>query len=267
MHHGKHFGRWAGMALILCGLLPAETFAVAALKAGLPISAYSASLFGRKNLNAQQRQILACDPADPTFGSTSVDYDIGVVKIVGFGFGPGYQRVDAPSSTAPSGAHIEVIRSGGLTMVDLQQHILNPFPGDIPTGYVQAFWELVDPVNGTGGSIPNPEGFTFLAANDPLPGGVDTHFFEFEYLSNIPDTIPASYRVYDSTIQRGGQSFAGRIDSITVEDPNNPGQTITTAPGSIVDAVIFGTIPEPRCAALALVGGTLMLVRRWRHAA
>src|SRR5262245_2889478 len=121
-----------GIAAAFAVFAPAETFAATAKRLGQPISAYSASLFGKKNLSATQTQTLTADPCDPLYGSTSVEYDIAVVDITGFGFGPGYEalapigRSGAAAAAPPSGAAVEVTQSGETFMLDLLDYLESP---------------------------------------------------------------------------------------------------------------------------------------------
>jgi hypothetical protein len=240
--------------------LPASSFAASARRLGRPISAYSASLFGKTFLNAQQQQTLACDPDEPLFGSTSVGYDPGLVHVTGFGYAEGYEAPPTSGdgsffSQFPSGAGIEIIRAGSTIMVDLAQYltpILTRAPGDVETGYLQLFWRRSS--SGTPGHYIPPDE-DFIGSNSAFPDGVDTHFFNFEYLPGIPDEIPASYRVFDSLQRISGN----RVDLMASGDPNNPD---LTQPGEIIDAVIFGTaVPEPSALALVVLWGGWALRR------
>jgi hypothetical protein len=259
MHRSNRSVGWVILLALVFASMPASTFAASALKLGRSISAYSASLFGKTNLSAAQKQTLACDPDEPLFGSTSVEYDVGVVRVTGFGYAEGYEAPPTEgsfSSPFPSGAGIEIIRNGSPIMVDLGQYLLPVItraPGDIETGYLQLFWRRF--ASGTPGHYIPPDE-DFLGSNSAVTDGVDTHFFNFEYRPGIPDQIPASYRVFDS-LQR---SSGNQVDVMASGDPNNPQ---LTQPGAIIDAVISGTaVPEPGTVVLALAGFGATLIRR-----
>ena len=257
---------WAGLALASAvGLVPSDVFAATARRLGQPISAYSASLFGKTNLSAAQTQTLTCDPDDPLFGSTSVEYDVGIVTVTGYGFGPGYEAWDPPigrdSDTnlfTPTGFSIEVVQNNEVVMVDLKDFLDNP-TGRTETGYIQTFWQL-DGVNPTGRYVP-PEDQIFLCHNFVIPEGVDTHYLEFKYKDGIPDLIAASYRVYDSTVNRPSGAVIDFMAS------GNPSEPQFTRPGEIIDAIVAGTaaIPEPASVGILLAAGGLVLVRRSRR--
>jgi hypothetical protein len=259
---------WASAALATAvGLTSTDVFAATAKRLGQPISAYSASLFGRTNLSAAQTQTLTCDPDDPLFGSTSVEYDVGIVTATGFGYGPGYERMDDPigrglstaiaAANTPSGAAIEVTQSSETFMMDLLDFLANP-AGKSETGFIQVFWQL-DGVNPTGKYIPDGDQL-FICHNSASQEGVDTHYIEFEYKDGIPDIIPASYRVFDSVVPRASGSS---VDFMAMGDPNAPE---FTQPGEIIDAIVAGTaLPEPAAVGLLVVAGGLLLPRRSRR--
>lgn len=241
-------------------LAPATLHAATAKRFGQPISAYSASLFGKKKLSASQTQTLTADPDEPLFGSTSIEYDIGVVQVTGFGYGPGYEPpplvigLEASLSSTSSGAQIELFNGENTLMMDLGQFLYSRPTGLTPTGYLQAFWHLKD---GESGGKYIPEGENFIGSNSAIPGGVDTNFFTFEYLPGVPDTIPAVYRVFDSPTARPG---GGEIDFMASGNKENPDYT---RPGEIFDAVISGTaVPEPTTLSLLLFAGALGVARR-----
>lgn len=259
-------GRRTYLVAFIAGCLGASPDAADAATArsfGQPISGYSAKLFGKTNLTGRQTQTLTADPEAPLYGATSVEYDPAVVSITGFGFGPAYIRSFLTPAEFQSGAAIELdfsdvpvsIRQqaedvgGGVDhvsstdMVDLGQYLDGALPPQVKeTGYLQLFYEL-DEVGQPGTFTPPDE--TLIGSNAPVPGGVDTHFFTFEYNDGIPNSIPASYRVFDDF---GARTSGNITDFMASGDPNNPD---ITEPGEIVDAVIFGTIPEP--AGLGLV--------------
>jgi hypothetical protein len=241
-------------------LAPASLHAATAKKFGQPISAYSASLFGKTNLSATQTQTLCADPDEPLFGSTSIEYDIGIVKVTGFGYGPGYEPpiilgLNQNLSSTPSGAQIELFNGENTFMMDLKQYLDSPPTGGItPTGYLQAFWNRKD---GESGGKDIPDGEAFLGGTAALPGGVDTNFFTFEYLPGVPNTIPASYRVFDSPTARPN---GGEVDFMASGNRQSPE---FTRPGEIVDAIISGTVvPEPAALSLLVFAGALGVARR-----
>ena len=260
MRKAKRTYRWVVVALAVAAL-PSIASASTAKRLGRPYSAYSASLFGKTNLNATQTQTLCADPENPLFGSTSVQYDVGVVNITGYGFAQGYKRWGGTGQepTPESGAAIEVQQGGERFMVDLAQYLESEQSSAVETGYVQMFWQY-DGESETGHYI--PEGEKFLGFNSASTEGVDTHFFTFAYKEGVPDEVPASYRVYDETVFRG---TGNRIDFMAFGDPTKPD---FTEPGEIVDAVISGTVvPEPATAGLLLVAGGMALMRRSRRQA
>jgi hypothetical protein len=245
------------LTLLLAGSLPTCTFAASAARLGRPISAYSASLFGQTSLTALQTQTLACDPDEPLFGTTSVGYDVGVVRVTGFGYAPGYMLLESPY---PSGAGIEVLVDGVPVMRDLAAYVeggIARLSEEPPTGYLQLYWARDESAT-PGHYVPPNE--QFIGFNSAFTDGVDTHFFTFEYLSGVPNEIPAAYRVFDSLARGSGN----QADIMAFGDPNNPH---FTQPGEIIDAVISGTaVPEPSAGILALVGiGLSSLVRRRRR--
>lgn len=250
--------------------------AATAKSLGQPISAYSASLFGKTNPSARQTQTLTADPEGPLYGATSVAYDPGVVSVTGFGFGPAYVRSFLTPKEFPSGASVELdfsnvpsldrpadITGGGnaaiTDMVDLTQYLSGSFhPAVRETGYLQLFYGK-DEVGSPGKYT--PPGETPIASNAPIPGGVDTHYFTFEYNVGIPDSIPASYRVFDDF---GTRASGNRTDYMASGDFGNPDITL---PGEIVDAVVSGTIPEPGSFTLLALGGAwaAVLLNRRGH--
>jgi hypothetical protein len=243
MQRSKRVVSWIVLLMLVLASVPADTFAASALRLGRPISAYSASLFGKTNLTARQQQTLACDPDEPLFGSTSVEYDVGVVRVTGFGYAEGYQQPQ--ESQFLSGAGIEVMTEGFAEMRDLATYLQSgPNPNVVETGYLQLFWERS--ASGTPGHYLPPDE-QLLGFNSAFTDGVDTHFFTFEYLPGIPDEIPAAYRVFDA-LQRGS---GNQVDFMASGDPGNPQ---FTQPGEIVDAVIAGTaVPEPSMSIIALL--------------
>jgi hypothetical protein len=211
-------------------------------------------------LSALQTQTLCADPDEPLFGSTSIQYDIGVVRVTGFGYGPGYETPPPPIgltdnfSSTPSGGQIELFNGENTFLMDLNQYLDSRPTGVTPTGYLQVFWRLKD---GQSGGKYIPDGETFLGSNAAIPGGVDTNFFTFEYLPGVPNTIPASYRVFDTPIARPN---GGEVDFMASGNKENPE---FTRPGEIIDAVIFGTaVPEPAALSLLLFAGALGVARR-----
>jgi hypothetical protein len=243
----------------------ADAQAATAKRLGQPISAYSASLFGKKNLSAAQTQTLTADPDDPLFGSTSVEYDVGIVHITGFGFGPGYEKWDPPSREntdsnliTPSGFSIEVFQGFETVMVDLAAYLAEP--SGTPTGYIQTFWQLTpNPEDSTGKYIPGGDQI-FICKEAAFPEGVDTHYLEFQYNDGVPDIIPASYRVYDSTVNRPS---GATVDFMASGDPSEPD---ITSPGQIIDAVVIGTaVPEPAAVILLTWAFGLALLRPTRR--
>ena len=238
---------------------------------GQPISAYSASLFGKKGLTAKQTQVLTCDPNEPLFGSTSASFDIDVVRVTGFGFGPGYMRWAEAPAKFPSGAAIELLvvpvildSAGGeaqaaadervALMADLQAYIKGEVAGT-PTGYLQLYYQLNDVRNV--GKL-TPDGFQFLGSNAAIPGGVDTHYFEFEYLDGVSDARAASYLVFDDLGTRPGLNTLDFMASAGEQGVE------TTRPGEVLDAAIAGTVPEPGAVLLVAAAAAVFVGSRRR---
>lgn len=267
--------RVAGLCAIVIGLLcfqqPAE--ASFAKRTGQPISAYSASLFGKTNLSSLQLQTLTCDPDEPIEGSTSAQFNPGIVDVIGFGFGPGYEAL--ASSPFPSGFGIEIFSSAhpsGQEVVDLGQFTAVP-QGALPTGYLRAYFQLgPGGVGATGKLTENTQfqemhpGFTLLDNDGPV--GVDTHYFDFQYRT-LDDSVAAPYSV-----------FAEEANQHYVRDPNNPSQFILLdsdyvvavdtpntedRPGGAIpfqSASVSGTIPEPASLGLLALAGLALRRRR-----
>jgi hypothetical protein len=241
---------------------------------GRPISAYSASLFGKKNLTATQTQTLTCDPDEPLAGSTSTLYDPSIVTVSGFGRGPGY--IVNPNSPFPSGFGIELFNAAspnGKALVDLGQYLDSPVRAG-QTGYLRMYFQVSgEGVGQTGKLIDDPIwrenhlDYEFLGTDGPV--GVDTHYYDFTYL--LPDDPRnAVYTV-----------FAELADKHYIESPQNPGSFSTLEsdfvlsqsapegpwrPGPDFDFV-GATVPEPAGITL-LVGaaGAATLARKRRRA-
>jgi hypothetical protein len=250
-----------------------------ARKLGQPISAYSASLFGKKGLNATQTQTLTSDPDEPLAGSTSTTYDPDVVRVTGFGRGPGY--VINPNSPFPSGAGVEIVDAAspnGKSMIDLNEY-LNPLIGraaPIETGYLRFYYQISGEGVGSTGKLTDDfnfqqthQGYSLLGSNGPV--GVDTHFYEFSYLL-IDDTRPASYRVFAEDTGKhyipspDNPSMFSPLDSDFVlaqnEDlPWRPGPGFTFESASISGTVV----PEPAAATLLLGGAAFATLARKRR--
>jgi hypothetical protein len=260
------------LALAFCWLgiaLPAE--ASLARRLGQPISAYSASLFGKTNLSSIQLQTLTADPDEPLAGSTSTDYDPVLVTVIGFGRGPGY--IVNPGSPFSSGAGVEVIDAGspnGKALIDLETFLgLSLKPAE--TGYLRFYFQISGEGPASTGKLTDDfqwsndhADFDFLGTNGPV--GVDTHFYEFMY-KEPNDTTPASYRVYaeeaDKHYTLGDGPTYTLLNSdfvVTQDDPENeqrPG-----GPVPFEAATVVGTVPEP--AGLCVLAAFALALRRRR---
>lgn len=279
--------RWAAGFAAAVGICISTTTqraeASLARKLGQPISAYSASLFGKTNLTSLQTQTLTSDPDQPLGGSTSTQYDASIVHVTGYGRGPGYLAGNG-NSPFPSGAGVEIVdpaSPNGKVMVDLGFY-LNPI-GRAPaveTGYLRFLFAITgEGVSQTGKLTDDRtfnalhEGYTFLGTDGPV--GVDTHYYDFTYLT-AGDPRAASYRVF----------AADADEKHYVQSPDNPSvynllasdYVVTqdapreeTRPGEITfaDAKVGGTVvPEPAGAALLLgAAGVGALARNRRRRA
>ncbi len=246
-------------AFVLGGPAVAVSQAALAKKLGQPISAYSASLFGKTGLNATQTQTLTCDPDGPLNGSTSVLYDAEIVHATSFGFGPGYQRWSGTSGEYPSGFAIEISDAGGRRLTDLAGYLANPVGNE--TGYIQSFYELFN--DAITGHIPPPPGYILLDSDPSDPAnpsaGVDTHFFEFEYRSEFTNANPASYTIFASDTRTDSNTAP---DFMTSQDPTQP----VFGPGDVESAFVSGTIgvPEPGALVAAFPALLALAFRRPR---
>jgi hypothetical protein len=269
-------GRLASCAALIGVLLfsqPAE--AAVARSVGQPISAYSASLFGKKNLSAAQTQTLTADPDEPLGGSTSGAFDPTIVQVTGYGYGPGYETPPVPSASPfRTGFGIEVKdldSPNGFVLMDLDDYLGNP-SAYLPSGYFRVWFAIGDAgVSATGKLTDDP---TFLANHPgyiPLdndgPLGVDTHYLDFQYL-DTDDRVPAKYSIFAEDPEKHyilGPSGFQALNSDFVITQDSPREEIRPG-GSVpfVPANVIGTVPEPAATAawLALLVGA---ARRRRH--
>jgi hypothetical protein len=280
--------RWAAAlaaAVAVCFLSTAERAeASLARKLGQPISAYSASLFGKTNLTALQTQTLTCDPDQPLGGSTSTTYDPTIVRVSGYGRGPGYLAGNA-DSPFPSGAGVEIVDAAspnGKALVDLEQYLNPPIgkPLLLETGYLRFYFAVTGEGVGSTGKLTDDFNFTNVThpGLTPLgsdgPVGVDTHYYDFTYLQP-EDARPAGYSV-----------FAELADKHYVRSPDNPSiynllasdfvvtqdaPTEQLRPGGeipFVAASVSGSVvPEPAGVTLLLgAAGLTTLARKRRRA-
>ena len=272
---GYHKGLTRTCALVAVSVFlstAGQADASLARKLGKPISAYSASLFGKTNLSSIQLQTLTCDPDEPLAGSTSVQYDPSMVSVIGYGRGPGYVTNPEPFS---SGFGVEIVdpaSPNGKSVIDMNRFFASQIR-PIETGYLRAYFEVSgEGVSQTGkltndpSFVANHADYTFLGSNGPA--GVDTHFFEFTYLTNT--TAPATYRVFAETADQHytptfGDPAYVLLDSDFVTTQDAPLEKLR--PGGAVpfeDATISGSVPEPASLSLVAVAGIALARRRRR---
>jgi hypothetical protein len=242
-------------ALAVVGLAPGVSFGSRALSQGKPISSLSATLLAKPfaSLNSTQRNIVICDPENPTSGSISIVYDQGVDDQGG----PTMSRF--PSIVTPT-----LVRTPRVTLQDVRpapgytidgvvlvEGDSGPFPQPLSSflkspagtesGYAQITFTLVD--QGQVGQVPEPGDYTFIEHDGPQ--AIDTHFFTFDYRPNVPDSTPVEYTVFG---KEDGQFDTPR-DTISFVDDKS-GMMMTAQPEDITPATV--RVPEPS-AALALV--------------
>jgi hypothetical protein len=271
---------------VLCGwAAPAE--ASLARQLGQPISAYSASLFGKTGLSSLQLQTLTCDPDEPLGGTTSATFDPSIVHIMGFGFGPGYLRGD--DSPFASGFGIEVtdqLTPTGVALIDLGEFLETP-GSFTPTGYLRAFFKISgEGVSQTGKLtdqftfIGNHPDFIPLANDGPL--GVDTHYYDFQY-NEMDNSVEADYNVFaDTSTTRYAFTPLGNTtytllpnDYVITQDAPGlkiyPGGDVPFASASVAGTTAnVSVVPLPAAVwgGMALLGGMggVKLLRRRRPA-
>jgi MYXO-CTERM domain-containing protein len=258
-----------------------------ARRLGQPISAYSASLFGKTNLTALQTQTLTADPDEPLVGSTSGTFNPAIVRVTDYGYGPGYeipiqppiglQAVVAPALASPfiSGFGIEVLfpaSPNGAALIDINEYLEIP-NSFTPTGYYRVWFAVGEGgVAATGKLTSDP---TFLANHAdyiPLgndgPLGVDTHYLDFIYKED-DNTTAAAYRVFAEDADKHyaftpfGNSQFTLLNSDFVVPADSPEEVIR--PGGDVpfqDANVAGTVPEPSFLGAIALGGLLGVRRR-----
>lgn len=272
-------GGWAvaGLfAVAACAWVTPAAHASLARSLSQPISAYSASLFGKTSLSSQQRQTLTADPDEPLGGSTSVTFDPAVVKVTDFGFGVGYLKAD--NSPFETGFGIEVVQAAspsGFALIDLGEYLELPGPHTV-TGYLRCWFKISGEGVGPTGKLTDSfdwqnshQDFVHLGTNGPF--GVDTHYFDFEYLG-MDNSVVAAYSVFaDESTNRYAFTPAGPqpytllpTDYVIAQD--QPGVEIH--PGGSVPfqaAGVEGTLPEPASTAAVVLSGIVCLARRRRH--
>lgn len=240
MRLGKAYAM-LGMAGLI-GLIPCVSEGAAAKRAGG--SGFSGTLASNPALRQQQ---LACDPDDPIVGSTSVEYDPLVSRLVGFGMGPGYS----------GGAFVEVRQFNPDTesVITVFQPI-NAFlasPAGAETGYVQTFYTQI----GDTGQVQFFENYNVV--DHAGPESVDTHYLLFA--DGHPDGPTPSGQTFDTAIYRvfadPGTHGGNPSDFMVGQDAN--GAFVVTA-DQIADAVVQA--PEPTSLALVGVGAAALLRRR-----
>jgi hypothetical protein len=250
-----------------------------ARKLGQPISAYSASLFGKKGLNATQTQTLTSDPDEPLAGSTSTTYDPSIVTVTGFGRGPGY--VINPESPFPSGAGVEILDGSspnGKSMMDLID-FLNPPIGKaapVQTGYLRFYYQISGEGPASTGKLTNDfqwqqdhQGFSLIDNDGPL--GVDTHFYEFSYL--VPDDPrSATYHVFAELADKHyipgdepGLYVPLNSDFVTTQD--SPDEHLRPGDIPFADATVSGSVPEPAAVSLLFGAAAIATLGRKRRRA
>jgi hypothetical protein len=266
-------GIWLGLS--------GQAEASLARKLGQPISAYSASLFGKTNLTSLQTQTLTSDPDEPIGGSTSTQYDPMLVRVSGYGRGPGY--IVDPNSPFPSGAGVEVLDAAspnGKSMMDLGEFLNPPIGRAVPveTGYLRFFFHVSAEGFGPTGKLTDDfnfqqthQGYSLIGSDGPL--GVDTHFYEFTYLEPN-DPRSAGYRVFAEGADKhyipgsepGLFNLLGSDYVVTQDAPTEqlrPGGDVAFA-----DASVSGTVvPEPAEATLLLGGAAIAALARQRRRA
>ena len=283
------FTRFPRMVVRTCAVVGASLWvaqpaqAATARRFGQPISAYSASLFGKTNLSATQTQTLTADPDEPLGGSTSGTFDPSIVRVTGFGYGPGYEVPEAPrieltggtqvvvppsqASPFPSGFGIEVVEPdspNGAVLIDMQSYLSNPFAFN-PTGYFRVYFAIgAEGVGATGKLTHDPSfldshpGYIPLGNDGPL--GVDTHFLDFAY-RDTNNSVPAPYSIFAQEANKHyvlGDGFT-LLNSDFVVMQDSPREEIR--PGGDVpfqSASVSGTVPEPStltAAALVVLAG------------
>jgi hypothetical protein len=226
--------------------------AEAALAKAAGGSGFSGTLSSNKAIRKQQ---LICDPESPTGGSTSAQYNPGIVSLSGFSFGPGY-----------SGSGLIEVTSGNETfLTDLNTWLVRPF--GTQTGYVQIQYsegQIVGAAPTAGplhGQIAAPKGYLQVDRGGPV--AVDTHALFFDYLSSVPDSAVAEYTVYaDTGVHGNSPDF--------MNGQKDDGTSFTLAPGDIAPVTVRGSLNAVPLPPAVLVGGMMMagvaIARRVRRA-
>ena len=281
----SRFGFGRALVLHVLGIAGVCAWAAPPAEASLarslnqPISAYSASLFGKTSLTVTQKQTLTADPDEPLGGSTTATFDPSVVRFLGAGYGVGYlQGNDSPFD---SGFGIEVTNAlspSGAADLDIFDDLETP-NAFTPTGFLRVWYKLSGEGVGPTGKLTDSfdwqgshQDFVHIGTDGPF--GVDTHFFDFEYKEMDNDVI-AEYSVFaDPSTERhafhpfGDPQFIQLpIDYVIAQNPNNPNGD-RLEPGGDVEfqsADVAGTVPEPTSTALLCVVGVAGLTIRRRR--
>jgi hypothetical protein len=189
-------------------------------QAALAKRAGGSGLSGQLSSNkAIRRQQLIADPFEPDAGSTSVQYDPKTVHLSNITGGPGFTISSS----------VEVRDSTGKTFLqDFGAFVETP--GGIETGYVQVRFTFDPAMETARGQINPPSGY--FTVDQKGGNGIDTHAFIFNYLSTVPDSKVAVYRVFadlGNTHSGNSRDFLSGTDangSFTVDAADISGVTV-----------------------------------------
>ncbi len=209
-------------AFVLVGTFPAASEASFARKIG---SRYGGTLSSNTSTRTQQ---LTADPVSTLRGSTSTEYDPGIVSLV---------NVFAEENFLVTETYVGVSFDGTTEdLVSLGAYIEGFGAEFEETGYLQVFYTLTE---SSGVSLMGEDGYTVVDTDGEIEGD-NTHTMLFKYIAENESAL-AKYRLYADDGKRG----VAPDSLVSTEDPNFIIRDIAEA--NVVGALIPGgaLIPLP----------------------